>query len=127
MEIESTLLHLHDVAVYIAEAESCGFRDEYAAQEKACAACVDTADWQECLDAFGARTVGNFVADWCDGAEYHPHDSSGLAYLDIGDGNSLVAYWTDAGHWSVDIETEDRARMAAEDIARDWYEEEESL
>ena len=125
MMYDPQLAALHDVALYITEAENAPFRDEYVAQEKACAACETTADWQECIDAFGARAVGSFVADWADGAEYHPCESSGLAYLDIGDGNSIVAYWSDDGHWTVDIGSEERARMAAEDLAREWNEDED--
>ena len=121
---DSQLATMHDVAVYIAEAECADLAGEHTAQEQACAACETTADWQDCIDSFGARVVGSFVADWCDGAEYHPCESSGLAYLDIGDGNSLVAYWPNDGRWTVDIETEARARMAAEDIARDWRDDE---
>jgi hypothetical protein len=119
------LATMHDVALYIAEANDATYEREHELREKACAACEVTADWQDCLDAFDSRSVGGFVADWSDEAEYHPHESSGAAVVDIGDGNSVVAYWSDAGFWNVDIMPEDHARRALEDLAANWYVDEE--
>lgn len=71
------------------------------------------------------RTLGNMVADNADGAAYHPRESSGAAYIVLGDGSAILAAWNDSGFWEVESCSEEAARREIDARNAEYGEEEE--
>ena len=71
------------------------------------------------------RDIGAFVADNADGIYCHPWLSEGVAYIDVGNNQALVAEWTDDGFWSVYEATLENARLEVEEreaLEAEWEE-----
>lgn len=86
--------------------------NEYPAQEKALQEAKTAADWQECFDAFGERTIAEFVCGWADEDVYGPAEGEGIAMLKLDDGSAIVAEWFNDGRYDVTFCTLERATAA---------------
>ncbi len=72
-----------------------------------------------------SRTIGNMVADNADDAAYHPHESSGAAYIVLGDGSAILASWNDSGFWDVESCSEEKAQREIDARNAEYCEGEE--
>ena len=59
--------------------------------------------------------IGAFVADHPDGIYNHPFLSEGVAYIDVGNNQAIVAEWDDQGFWNVYEASIEDARLEVEE------------
>jgi hypothetical protein len=104
------------LAEYIKQYECAEWREQGDIAEKAMALCASEADWGACIEAFGERVVGDYVAQWADETAY-PYDGAGYCYIQIeGTDRVIASEWFDDGRVNARTDSLENAESAIAEI-----------
>jgi hypothetical protein len=94
-------------------------------EEQALNACETQDDWQACLEAFGERAVGNYIADNADEDAIHPFEPEGCAYVTIGTDQAALVEWNNQGFYDVTLTSLEEASKAVGEANAEYAEGDE--
>jgi hypothetical protein len=114
-----------NIAMLIEQAKDASLTQEAELQDKALNECESLEDWEACLEAFGSRVVGSYVADNADAYAYHPYECGGIAYCEIEGKDAIVSQWNDQGFYDVSFVDLPTADSWVDERNAEWNTEDE--
>lgn len=88
--------------------------------------CQTQDDWQTCIDEFGERYVGSYIADNADDLTSHPYESSGIAYIKMTEATAIMVEWNDQGFYDVEFTALNWVKELIMEYDAEFNEEDES-